>query len=438
MMRTERSFLGMENLRLRSMDELNPPHGMKIMQTIKSCAPVQINQSIRSMVATDTIPLDEVSFSYCTNVTVLKLLRVRMKILDLNALRHLRSLEYDSGWSLVSSNIAPPAVKVRGLARLSNLVVLLLDGIPGHSSWIEAISGLTKLQILRLDSGTRWRPDDKHEIKYPNLRKLWSLRDVTMTRFRNRANTISGFSKRMSFLRILDLSECSFLRCDGVGDLVALEELNLSYCKKLNELPNLQSLTRLRKLNIRNCGLTRALPGFGALIALEVLQAAGCFKLAQLLDLRKLIHLQVLNTSSGLVDSRGVELLTGLSNLTGLLKFNFYFCDFKDVSCLSHFSTLRELIITNCDKLERLPDIHKLTRLEMLEIYGCESLRIWEGLRGSRLLETVISDHGNGAGVYPLLIETLECNGVPVTELPDARSFPHLKHLYLSPPLLYQ
>ena len=290
------------------------------------------------------------------------------------------------------------------------------------------------------------------------------------------------------------------MRCDGIGDLVALEELNLSYCKKLKELPNLQSLTRLRKLNIRNCGLIRALPGFGALIALEVLQAAGCFKLAQLLDLRKLIHLQVLNIYNspasallglgnmtslreinvrfevledcrdlqmltelrkvwisgwgsqglpflstlpkledlGLVDSRGVELLTGLSNLTGLLKFNFYFCDFKDVSCLSHFSTLRELIITNCDKLERLPDIHKLTRLEMLEIYGCESLRIWEGLRGSRLLETVISDHGNGAGVYPLLIETLECNGVPVTELPDARSFPHLKHLYLSPPLLYQ
>ena len=74
--------------------------------------------------------------------------------------------------------------------------------------------------------------------------------------------------------------------------MVALEELLLSNCKELKELPNLQRHTDLRKLEVFNRVLIRAVPGLGALVAFEELGVRGCCELGELPNLRMLIHLQ--------------------------------------------------------------------------------------------------------------------------------------------------
>lgn len=225
----------------------------------------------------------------------------------------------------------------------------------------------------------------------------------------------------------------------GFGDLVALVELRAGSCNKLAHLLDVSKLIHLEVLDLWKCPL-RALLGLGSAISLREIQVPF-LRLEECRGLQMLTMLRVvwvegwcsqglprLNTVPKLeklhiFECEGVDVLTGLSNSTSLLKLVFYRCDFKDVSCVSQFSTLRELRITHCAKLERLPDIHKLTRLRSLEITWCESLRIWEGLRGSGLLENRWRCYV-GSSTF----------GVPDSELPDLRWFSYLKELCLLPP----
>ncbi|KAG0601429.1 hypothetical protein M758_11G110100 [Ceratodon purpureus] len=130
-----------------------------------------------------------------------------------------------------------------------------------------------------------------------------------------------------------------------------------------------------------------------------------------------------------------MEVLSGLSNLTSLLRLSISYCDFKDMSSVGGLSTLQALHITFCEELERLPDIHRLTRLESLVIWYCRRLRIWEGLRESSLL-VIRCLYLKGSSAFPALIEVLKCDGLPITELPDEISFPQFKELSLIFPLM--
>ncbi|KAG0586685.1 hypothetical protein KC19_2G108800 [Ceratodon purpureus] len=328
--RTKRAW--QHNLKAVRRQTLYERNGIKsALQIFKSClslSPMRTDHLnwLNSAMDSSSISGDELDFRSCTNVTVLKLVRPMLEVLDLGALQNLRSLQCSLGESFHgrTQSYSPPVpgVQVRGLGGLNNLVILLLDGIPHRSLWIGQISGLTRLQVLRLDSaeedfgralqGTLKRKC-KCKNRYPDLRRLWSLQNLTIRHFCNKAKSISGFSKRMSYLRTLDLSYCSFSRCDGVGDLIALEELKMVWCKKLKELPNLRRLTKLRKLDISGCWSITALPGFGALIAVATLDASCCFKLAQLPDLSNLIHLETLH----LIGSP-ISTLPGLGNAVSL------------------------------------------------------------------------------------------------------------------------
>jgi Leucine-rich repeat (LRR) protein len=401
----------------------------------------------------------EVNLTDCSNTKVLKLIDLQLdeSVLDLKALKRLKSLEF-----LSRRGTWVPQIEVLGLQFLTNLVVLKLDNIPTNSICVEEIAILTNLQILQLHSGI------ENTNKLPDLEDLILLQMVTFC-FGNGAETISGLSSWMTNLQYLDLGWCGFLRsCHGVGELVALEELELCYCEKLEELPDLQRLTNLKKLNIIGCKFLKALPGLGDLVALRVLRAKFCKKLAELPDMHKLTNLQVLDIRyvklrhvPGLTDRldlhklmelqtveirgwgsqglpcvlrlanvksltiwncTGVAELAGLSNSSGLQALSVGFCDFKDVSGLSRLTALQSLTIQQCNELESLPDLRQLLKLEMLDIRACHRLRDWSReTPGPDLL---------CAGTLPQL-ETLKCSYLPITELPDLSNFPRLKELDL-------
>lgn len=383
---------------------------------------------------------------------------VQNGILDLTALMHLKSLALnmkDDG-----------QIDVVGLGLLRNLGFLKILCKQLSVPSIEDIGCLTALQVLELKVGQC--------DKLPDLRKLTSLRVVSCNEFRG-VEAIAGLSSDLIYLQYLIIrsasSMCSFPGVDGV---IGLQELDVSECFKLKELPNLQKLTNLQKLSMTRCKSIKGLPGFGSLVALQEFLAYDCTQLTELPDMRKLTRLRTLWCNSlkalpglgelialqklgvdfqgvedhhgdlcqltrlhtiridgwssrglpGLVSlatlhrleihrCKGVQKLTGVQNLTRLKSFYVDQCEFQDISVLSNLNSLQELLLEECYLLQWLPDLSKLTQLESITIEYCDSL------------QTLV-------GIGPLLqLETLHCSASAITELPDLSSFPRLRRLYL-------
>jgi Leucine-rich repeat (LRR) protein len=279
-----------------------------------------------------------VTFAHFSNISVLKLigglvdLPVNL-VLDLSKMKHLKSLELSLGRFGVEV-----IVEVVGLGLVEGLQFLLLKGIQFSAAVIDDIGHLTKLQVLDLENSK--------DAILPDVSKLICLEEVHFLRFRKVA-TIFGFSPRMSNLRTLDFNGCEELRSleHGVGELVALWELSFSWCRNLNELPNLQKLTNLRNLNINRCHRIKLVPGLDYLVALELLSVSECSNIVELPNLQKLISLQTLDISQ----CRKIKSLQGLGELV----------------------SLQQLMAQDCSELTQLPNMSKLSNLQVLNLSGC-------------------------------------------------------------------
>lgn len=371
------------------------------------------------------IKLKEVNFSSFPTVTVLKLSRndASPLQLDVSGLQHLKSLELERRevpvifvWQRKSTT----SVGLVGLGSLSKLGFLRWSNIPSDSPCVDDISRLTNLQVLDLYGGGR----------LPDVSNLTLLR-VACFRENDAAETIRGLSSKLGNLRHLDFQRCKALcSCPGVGELVALEELRLSGCYQLKEVPNLQKLKRLRTLNLSGCHLIRSLPGLGDLVNLRELNVSGCKNLAEFPDMRNLINLRIL----GLQYCELINSLPGLDELVHLQSLKTWGCNnlttIPDVQKLTNLQTLeltphhplqsgaglcdlislRSLYI-GFDELQDWPNLHKLTKLETLFIAGWQA-QGFSSIENFVLLET-ISIH--------------KCKGV--RRLPDLQKLTRLQKL---------
>jgi Leucine-rich repeat (LRR) protein len=390
----------------------------------------------------------EIDLGCYSNLRVLKLVDVytNTEILDVSALTQLRSLQI--------SYPVSEALEILGLGCLRSLVFLDLDGLQVRkASFHEEIGALTSLQALSIQE-MRWRCPLSILLDFSRLNLL---RDVNV----EKVDKITGLSSRMTNLKCLQLRRCSSLRsCHGVGDLVALEELDLSGCTLLEELPNLGRLKHLLKLNISVCEIKVVL-GLGDLVSLQEFEARRCPKLAELPKMCKLFNLRglwvgwcpSLGAIPGLsdvvgleeleADSRGLEECHDLRKLTKLESVEVNGWDAEGLPCLADLVNLKSLEIrcaveltglldlTRIERLnlwsccfERLPDLHKLPRLEELEIGDCYSWTEWKIGSELRLFGADL----HIAGTFPHL-KTLQLEDAALTELPDLSSFPQLSEL---------
>jgi Leucine-rich repeat (LRR) protein len=354
---------------------------------------------------------------------------------------------------------------------------------------LETFQRLTKLETLKLEfSNYVLGCSEDEDILELNFEKLYMLQDISLSWFNKK--TISGFSSKHRNLRYLKLVSCLSLRsCPSVGDLLALEELVIVNCSELEELPNLQQLTRLRKLSIRYCKSIVAVPGLGNLVALEEFIASSCDNLVALPDMHKLTNLQTLDLGyshslkevPGLCElialqmldiehealqggsnlhklnklvtlgvrnwsgppafsdvvslehlriqnsGEGIEMMPNLLHLARLQSVRMRYCNFKDVSCLGDLISLQSISINVCDSLETLFDVHKLTRLETLEVEMCPDVKVWPGVSRSKSLDTLWVDQPRSGTTMALRALTL--SDTDLTELPDLSLFPGLKKL---------
>jgi Leucine-rich repeat (LRR) protein len=399
--------------------------------------------------------VEEIDLGCFSNLRVLKLVYVSTdtEVLDVSKLTQLRSLE------IVNNGHHYPRININilGLRRLRSLVFLHLRGMQIRTASIqEEIGDLTSLQALFIQEC-----QTPSLLLIPDFSRLNRLRDVSFFAC-DKVDMIAGLSWRMANLKRLVLDGCSSLRsCHGVGDLVALEELDLTDCYELEELPDLGRLKHLLKLNILGCILINVVPGFGGLVSLQEFTADYCDRLAELPQLCKLVNLQMLCTKacpslkaipglSDLValeelsaDSGGLEGCHDLRKLTKLETVFVFGWGAQGLPCLADLDNLKHLWIDSAgeltglsdltsiqslhllysDDLERLPDLHKLSRLEKLDIGYCSSLREWN-TGGLRLFGVDL----HIAGTF-LRLKTLDLHNVRCTKIPDLSSFPQLSEL---------
>ncbi|KAG0598142.1 hypothetical protein M758_12G049500 [Ceratodon purpureus] len=371
--------------------------------------------------------------------------------LDLSGLKHLKSLELDTRGL---------TVRAEGLSSLSSLVFLSWI-TPRFAPCLDGIGRLTKLEDLQLVSCKGTRVLDLTELRF--------LRNVSIIQFPDLIS-LKGLGSRMADLRILRIVDCkSFRECPGVGELYALEMLLLGGCGKLEKLPCLRRLMKLRRLYIDDCKSIRAVPGLSDLVSLEEFSAFGCSKLAILPDLAKLTKLRwldiekcplqdvpgldglffmttlvasfgklsgeppVLSKLSALkivcIDRwngpiwasiqsllileelhlsvcKGEDVMPDLKDLERLRNVTLGFCEYKDLSGLSNSTALETLFLDRCEKLERLPEFGRLTKLTELDIMGCPNLRDWRSESELCSLKTLAVD-GSSVTSFVRDLETL-------------------------------
>ncbi|MCO5571618.1 hypothetical protein L7F22_025364 [Adiantum nelumboides] len=352
---------------------------------------------------------------------------------------------------------------------LPNLQVLWIlgGGVHGIRSNMAALRlrniNMEVLRILRLEALL-----ELEEVKgwegVPNLvslhlEELDSLRSSGV--FRESATCGGGPLPHDAFpaLQSLDLHGCSFLksfpdlkldclsslnlkgccrmkRLEGsICSLTALEELRLDCCSKIESIPDLSNVRRLRRLSASDCTSLKRLEGsFCSLKALEELNLRGCQELQSIPDLSNLLRLRTLDAcncvslressfinmhdthyydcrnyprarrpsclagsvfiaiSSGLVggDSElcqlpamlqrlvlttGARRLDSLSRLTSLQKLRLMDCSsLTDVPTLAALTSLQCLWLSGCPNLSHLPDLKHITGLKFVKITGAPLL----------------------------------------------------------------
>ncbi|KAG0621673.1 hypothetical protein M758_3G039500 [Ceratodon purpureus] len=369
--------------------------------------------------------LEELNFGSFPNVTVLKLSRndASPLQLDVSELQHLKSLELEREevpvifvWQRKSTT----SVGLVGLGSLSKLGFLRWSNIPSDSPCIDDIGRLTNLQVLDLFGGGR----------LPDVSNLTLLR-VACFRENDAAETITGLSSKLANLRHLDFRWCKLLHsCPGVGELVALEELRLSGCYQLKEVPNLQKLKRLRILYVNGCHLIRSLPGLGDLVNLRELDVSASKNLAEFPDMRNLIHLRMLNLQS----CELIKSLPGLDELVSLQSLKTWGCiNLTTLPDMQKLTNLLTLELTPDHPLQSAAGLSDLISLRTLHI-GFGELQVWPNLHKLTKLEKLYIAGWQAQGFSSIenfvLLEAVsihKCKGV--RRLPDLQKLSRLRRL---------
>ncbi|KAL1200913.1 putative disease resistance protein RPP1 [Cardamine amara subsp. amara] len=231
---------------------------------------------------------------------------------------------------------------------------------------------------------SNFNPDFLVELVMPNscLQKLWekskslgNLKWMNLSGSRN-LRELPDLSTATN-LEELILSYCSSLveLPFSIGKLTSLQLLDLSGCSSLIELPfSIGNANNLQKLNLSWCSRLVNLPSsIGKLTSLQLLELSGCSSLEELpFSIGKLTSLQILDLIGC---SSLIELPPSIGNATNLQKLNLSYCSrlVNLPSSIGNATNLEELDLSYCSNLVELTSINA-TNLQILELSNCSSL----------------------------------------------------------------
>jgi Leucine-rich repeat (LRR) protein len=336
------------------------------------------------------------------------------------------------------------------LSKLSKLRVLHLDGY----SKVKAVPGFESLvslqdvdvdfrEVLEWPSLRRLTKMQKLKILGWGLEGLSDLDNLGMLRWLMIGHC-SGVDKFPEYrnlisLQALRIDDCEFQDMSGLNNLIALESLWIWGCKKFERLPDFQRLTKLEWLIISCCDMLRRwdrtagqvegspcrwddtcigsdLPGSQTLTGLRRLELRWCPILEDVTGIGAFSHLEDLECW----DLPTISELPDLSNFPRLKHLELRSCErIKGLTSREPIHALSEVRIVHCSSLMTLPNLLNFPGLVKFELEGCEgvsSLSTNGPLTALRLLKVTRSFLGNDCGVE---------------ELPDVGMFPALEELWL-------
>jgi internalin A len=309
--------------------------------------------------------------------------------------------------------------------------VLKIEGLCVKETLVLDLSGLIRLKSLEV-SGR-----NLHALFIQGLpRNLIFLR---ATEDRGTSDAIIDGSSQQLVDKIGCLKELQYLELNRyLGDklpdmkrLISIQVAIFPWCENVATLTGLSSkLTNLKVLELVGCGQLQTCPDVGDLVQLEVLNCRLCAKLEGLPDLRKLSHLRKLYISLCYL----ITELQGLDDLVALEEFHASCCNMRKLPDMSKLSKLQVLNIDGGSWKAIHPGIEKLTSLKKLKVdFG----RVVErpNLRWLTKLQKLSIDGCSMVELGALhqltmlgSLTILGCEGVDV-ELPDLRSLIRLQML---------
>ncbi|XP_039165607.1 disease resistance protein RPV1 [Eucalyptus grandis] len=266
---------------------------------------------------------------------------------DIEGLCHLRSLML--GHSSISS-LPPEFSTISGLLTLDLIQCNEIEELPKlppsliclrvsskRMKAIPLLEDLKELEVLCLSDGDpkARRPPSKQPMPESSLKQMIDK---------------PSFSISFPKLRKLELSLSQIIKLKfEPTDVPQLETLTLSgfSLEEVSELPKTLSV-----LSIQGCSSLKRLPTGQGLNNLSVFE---------------LYH-------------SAIEEIEELERLRAMKRLDISNCNLQNLNGIGQLTSLRSLILSDCDYLASLPDLSNLTLLKVLEIRRCKMIRQIEGL----------------------------------------------------------
>ncbi|KAF8085334.1 hypothetical protein N665_0671s0013 [Sinapis alba] len=249
----------------------------------------------------------------------------------------------------------------------------------------RAFERLSNLQFLRI-LGRGVNPRKfliQLDMTFSGLKKLWketkplkNLKWMDLS-YSKRLKELPNLSTATN-LQELNLRACSSLvkLPSSIGNAINLQILNLSECSKLVKLPSsIGNIFNLQELNLRACSSLVKLPSsIGNAFNLQFLDLFGCSSLVKLpSSIGNAINLKILDLECC---SSLVKLPSSIWNIVNLQELNLKYCSSLTelTSSVWNIANLEKLDLSGCSSLVELPSVENAINLRELNLIHCSSL----------------------------------------------------------------
>ena len=282
--------------------------------------------------------------------------------------------------------------KLTGSLRISNLE----NAVNAGEAKLNEKESLDKL-VLEWSSRIASALDEAAEVKVlEDLRPHSDLKELHISNFWGTTFPLWMTDGRLQNLVTVSLKYCGRCKALSLGALPHLQKLNIKGMQELEELKQSEEYPSLASLKISNCPKLTKLPSHFR--KLEDVKIKGC------------------NSLKVLAVTPFLKVLVLVGNI--VLE------DLNEANC--SFSSLLELKIYGCPKLETLPQTFTPKKVE---IGGCKLLRALPAPESCQQLQHLLLDESEDGTLVGTIPKTSSLNSLVISNISNAVSFPKWPHL---------
>lgn len=328
-------------------------------------------------------------------------------------------------------------VDVRGMSNLALLQInkcpqltsIFVEGVKtlrsiswdGFQGDYPSLTGSESLESLELKSNKDWPniPPTNSDLSYCcNLENL-HLSNIPLSQEMANINSLVK-------LRRLSIGNCQQLkRVYGLEAAKFIQVIVLEGCSSLLEFPSLVNFRFLQYFVLSNATVLKKLHGISG-FSLTHLLLRNATQLEDLLGIQAFTTLKYLNLSN-----TGIEDFSWISNMKELRVINLSGTRLKILPNHKHLHKLEELQLNNCVALEDLDkDFDISPSLREFRMWNCPNLKTLPQFKISSLIYLCICDAKveDISGIQHCLhLQKIDFDILPVKHLPDLKIWPCLK-----------